>query len=144
MHMKTIRLLMLSVVLINLSACSSMSGNVIPPSGPTMETVYENMGKVSKNHQKDQTAEEEDENKELTDQDQQKMIKAFRQNNVESGLKAHGVYGLKDFHRLPNPELTLYLYPHFAGKEQLPVPGYFTVFNVYPQSYYVLLSDTER
>jgi conjugative transfer region lipoprotein (TIGR03751 family) len=46
------------------------------------------------------------------------------------------MYGLKDFHQLPNPELKLYLYPHFAGKEQLPVPGYFTVFSVYERDYF--------
>jgi conjugative transfer region lipoprotein (TIGR03751 family) len=43
---------------------------------------------------------------------------------------------LKDFQVLPNPAIPLYVYPHFAGSEQLPIPGYYTVFGLYQRDYY--------
>jgi conjugative transfer region lipoprotein (TIGR03751 family) len=42
------------------------------------------------------------------------------------------------FHRLPNPDLVLYVFPHLAGSEQAPVPGYSTVFPFYRQVHYAL------
>jgi conjugative transfer region lipoprotein (TIGR03751 family) len=42
------------------------------------------------------------------------------------------------FHKVPNPELKMYVYPHLAGKDELPVPGYYTVFNAYTQDHYML------
>ena len=42
------------------------------------------------------------------------------------------------FHRLPNPDLVLYVFPHLAGSEQAPVPGYTTVFPFYRQVHYAL------
>jgi conjugative transfer region lipoprotein (TIGR03751 family) len=42
------------------------------------------------------------------------------------------------FRRLPNPDLVLYVFPHLAGSEQSPVPGYSTVFPFYKQVHYAL------
>lgn len=42
------------------------------------------------------------------------------------------------FPRLPNPDLVLYVFPHLAGSEQAPVPGYTTVFPFYRQVHYAL------
>ena len=42
------------------------------------------------------------------------------------------------FPRLPNPDLVLYVFPHLAGSEQAPVPGYSTVFPFYRQVHYAL------
>src|SRR3546814_20330157 len=35
----------------------------------------------------------------------------------------------RQFHRLPNPDLVMYVYPHLAGSDTVPVPGYTTVFS---------------
>ena len=43
------------------------------------------------------------------------------------------------FPRLPNPDLVMYVYPHLAGSpegEQVPVPGYSTVFPLYERVQY--------
>lgn len=42
------------------------------------------------------------------------------------------------FHRLPNPDLVMYVFPHLAGSEPVPVPGYSTVFPFYRQVQYAL------
>ena len=40
------------------------------------------------------------------------------------------------FARLANPVLILYVYPHLAEAERVPVPGYFTVFPLYERTEY--------
>ncbi|EHS7327150.1 TIGR03751 family conjugal transfer lipoprotein [Salmonella enterica] len=40
--------------------------------------------------------------------------------------------------RLPNPDLEMYILPHLAGSEGVPVPGYTTVFPFYNRVQYAL------
>lgn len=42
------------------------------------------------------------------------------------------------FKRLPNPDLEMYIFPHLAGSEGVPVPGYSTVFPFYNRVQYAL------
>lgn len=44
----------------------------------------------------------------------------------------------RQFHRLPNPDLVLYVFPHLAGSDPVPVPGYSTVFPLYQRVQYAL------
>ena len=50
----------------------------------------------------------------------------------------------REFKKLPNPELSMYVYPHVAGKEQLPIPGYETVLSAYTEEHYVLPNEMIR
>lgn len=43
----------------------------------------------------------------------------------------------RDFHKVPNPRITAYVYPHLNDGE-IPVPGYFTVFDLYERNHYAL------
>lgn len=100
-----------------LSACSHLSGNVVPETGPTMEQVYDSENQYQFNEKYPYL----------------KPISSIRANAVST-----------EFHKLPNPELKMYVYPHLAGKEQLPIPGYITVFNSYTQDHYALTNETAR
>ena len=42
------------------------------------------------------------------------------------------------FPRLPNPTLVMYVFPHLAGSERVPVPGYATTFTLYERVEYAL------
>ena len=42
------------------------------------------------------------------------------------------------FVRLPNPDLIMYVFPHLATDEEVPVPGYSTVFPMYERVIYAL------
>lgn len=42
------------------------------------------------------------------------------------------------FHRLPNPDLAMYVFPHLAGTDPAPVPGYTTVFPLYHRAQYAM------
>ncbi|HHK4245191.1 TPA: TIGR03751 family conjugal transfer lipoprotein [Pseudomonas aeruginosa] len=44
----------------------------------------------------------------------------------------------RQFHRLPNPDLLMYVFPHLAGSDPVPVPGYTTLFPLYPRVQYAL------
>jgi len=42
------------------------------------------------------------------------------------------------FQRLPNPDLVMYVFPHLAGTDPVPIPGYSTVFPLYQRVQYAL------
>ncbi|AOK17080.1 conjugal transfer protein [Burkholderia cepacia] len=42
------------------------------------------------------------------------------------------------FHRLPNPDMVMYVFPHLAGTHPTPVPGYSTVFPFYERVHYTM------
>jgi len=44
----------------------------------------------------------------------------------------------RQFQRLPNPDLIMYVFPHLTGTEAVPVPGYTTVFPLYQRVQYAL------
>lgn len=44
----------------------------------------------------------------------------------------------RQFQRLPNPDLVMYVFPHLAGTDPVPVPGYTTVFPLYQRVQYAL------
>jgi conjugative transfer region lipoprotein (TIGR03751 family) len=47
----------------------------------------------------------------------------------------------RHFHRLPNPDLVMYVFPHLAGSDPVPVPGYTTVFPLHQRVQYALPSE---
>ncbi|RUS67409.1 hypothetical protein CUZ56_01354 [Saezia sanguinis] len=42
------------------------------------------------------------------------------------------------FQRLPNPDLVMYIFPHLAGSDPVPVPGYSTIFPLYQRVQYAM------
>ena len=44
----------------------------------------------------------------------------------------------RHFPRLPNPTLVMYVFPHLAGPERVPIPGYATTFPLYRHTEYAL------
>jgi len=45
------------------------------------------------------------------------------------------------FPLLPNPTITIYVYPHLSTKHRAPVPGYTTAINLYERDEYALPSE---
>lgn len=48
------------------------------------------------------------------------------------------------FARLPNPDLVMYVFPHLAGSDPVPIPGYSTVFSLYARPQYAMPGETAR
>jgi conjugative transfer region lipoprotein (TIGR03751 family) len=111
-------MLTLALSSISLTACSSMSGNVVPEKGPTMEQVYDSM--------------------EPTEPPKPMSYKLKTQSIVPLTVSDN------TFQKLPNPELKMYVYPHLAGNDEVPIPGYYTAFNAYTQDHYALANETIR
>ncbi|WP_458729670.1 TIGR03751 family conjugal transfer lipoprotein [Pseudomonas brenneri] len=44
----------------------------------------------------------------------------------------------RQFQRLPNPDLMMYVFPHLSGTDPVPVPGYTTVFPLYQRVQYAM------
>lgn len=44
----------------------------------------------------------------------------------------------RQFYRLPNPDMVMYVFPHLAGTDPVPVPGYSTVFPFYQRVQYAM------
>lgn len=44
----------------------------------------------------------------------------------------------RQFHRLPNPDLVMYVFPHLSGTDPAPIPGYTTVFPLYRRVQYAM------
>lgn len=44
----------------------------------------------------------------------------------------------EQFKRLPDPDLLMYVFPHVAGRDSVPVPGYSTVFPFYTSVHYAM------
>lgn len=137
--MRIIVLLMLIAVSINLTACSSLSGNVIPQKGPSMEQIYDSMGEPSvqlkNNNQTDKNH--------LTEM-RQDASNTFTVRALPLSDNVYANADKSEFHKLPNPELQLYIYPHVAGQDEVPIPGYFTAFDAYERNYYALPYENAR
>jgi conjugative transfer region lipoprotein (TIGR03751 family) len=50
----------------------------------------------------------------------------------------------RHFPRLPNPTLVMYVFPHLAGDERVPIPGYATTFTLYRYTEYALPGETNN
>ncbi|MFV1849161.1 MAG: TIGR03751 family conjugal transfer lipoprotein [Thalassospira sp.] len=46
------------------------------------------------------------------------------------------------FPRLPNPDIGIYIYPHLATKQEVPIPGYATVIPLYQKVQYALPGES--
>ncbi len=107
-----------------------MSGNVVPKSGPAMEKVYDSMGNQDRANDSDKSAKS-------NNLDSKQNLKKFRQDNIAIQNDFPVSNNSHGFYKIPNPELRMYVYPHLGGRDQIPVPGYTTEFNVYERNYYM-------
>jgi conjugative transfer region lipoprotein (TIGR03751 family) len=120
-HLKIILAITLTSLL---SACTS---NVIPKSGPSMEQVYD-----SYSHERAHGYSTSSKRKILPQRlAGQSTFKGYVEPDSAD----------TEFHKLPNPELTMYVFPHFAAADQVPIPGYPTKFSAYEHDHYVLQNE---
>ena len=118
---------LLPIVLISLSACAGSKDTILPPDGASMKTIY---------------------TEHFNDIGMRDAMSVRKQLNARP-LKAEAAdlegytrdaFNELDAHfpRLPNPTLVMYVFPHLAGAERVPVPGYATTFPLYRQVEYAL------
>lgn len=132
--MRIALILMLVAALINLVGCSSVRGNVVPKSGPTMEQVYDGDGNYDSVYSNNNSVpRRENINR------RQVNHSRMQSSSLAENVSANSV--TKEFRKVTNPELKMYIFPHLAGQDEIPVPGYYTAFNVYDRDYYALANE---
>ena len=105
--------------------CAGTKDAVLPQAGPTIQAIYAQHARETGAH------------------DPQAVRAAPGSRPVDGGA-LHGytreAYNEIDtlFPRLANPDLVMYVFPHLAGDERVPVPGYVTAFPMYERVEYAL------
>ena len=110
-----------------LAGCVSSKESVLPQDGPSMKAIYdahfETMGA--------------DDGLAV-----RRELGARRLGNDGADLAGYSRTAYSElemlFPRLPNPTLVMYVFPHLAGAERVPVPGYATTFALYERVEYAL------
>lgn len=127
MHKPSILFIVLGWISLVLGGCASTKNAVLPQDGPSMQTIYQQ-------HIQEMGA-----------RDPLVLREALGERPVvDAAGSLHGytreAYDEIDviFPRLPNPTLVMYLFPHLAGEESAPVPGYVTTFPLYERIEYAL------
>lgn len=131
MHNPLILITALGSISLVLAGCANTKEAVLPQDGPSMKTIYEQHIQETGAH------------------DSLAMRGALKDRVLIDGDgdgdgTLHGY--TRDasneidtiFPRLPNPNLVMYIFPHLAGEEQVPVPGYVTTFPMYERIEYAL------
>lgn len=117
----------LGLISLVLSGCASTKDAVLPQDGPPMKAIYEQH--IQKLGARDPLViRHELGNRSIVDGDGS-LHGYTREANNEIDTT---------FPRLPNPSLVMYVFPHLAGDEQVPVPGYVTTFPMYERVEYAL------
>ena len=115
----------LGLISLVLGGCANTKDAVLPQDGPSMKTIYEQ-------HMRESGA-----------NDPMAVRQALGNRPVIDGAlhsytrDAHNEIDTT-FPRLPNPSLVMYVFPHLAGDEGVPVPGYVTTFPMYDRAEYAL------
>ncbi len=115
------------VLALTLTGCASTKETVLPQDGPSMKAIYD--GHLE----------------ELGARDPQALRGELNGRPLAPGTPSLEGYTREayneletTFPRLPNPTLVMYIFPHLASDERVPVPGYVTSFPMYERVEYAL------
>ena len=127
MHSRLRPLVTIAWISLALGGCASTKESVLPQDGPSMKAIYdahfEGMGADDPYVLRRELG-----TRPLGDDD---VDLAGYSRTAHTELETI-------FPRLPNPTLVMYVFPHLAGSERVPVPGYATTFTLYERVEYAL------
>lgn len=112
------------------SGCSTSKDELLPHGDNTMMDVWDQGASGSGNSTR---------SRQLLDarQDLRRPLEAGEIDNAKFTRTAQNeIYS--QFKRLPNPDLVMYVFPHLAGSDPAPIPGYTTVFPLYQRVQYAM------
>lgn len=135
LHNQTLLIVCLISGLAALVGCSTTTRSVLPEKGATMTQIYQ------------QKMHESDEQTEGLEAARDKANAGWLgdANTSQYGYTRTSSNELKNlFPKLPNPTVVMYVYPHLAGSDEAPVPGYSTAFTLYKQDHYALPGELAK
>lgn len=111
------------------SACSTTKGELLPHGDRTMMDVWDQGSSCSSSSSSRQLLDAR--------QDLRRPLETRETDNTRFTRTAQNeIYS--QFKRLPNPDLVMYVFPHLAGSDPAPIPGYTTVFPLYQRVQYAM------
>ncbi|MCC4595427.1 TIGR03751 family conjugal transfer lipoprotein [Xanthomonas campestris pv. phormiicola] len=123
-------------VAVLLGSCSTSKEKLLPHDGRTMQDVWDT--ETGGSARGGQTG------RQLLDA-RQSLRRPLTDKDVSAAPAVNASYTRtaqneidRQFHRLPNPDLAMYVFPHLAGSDPAPVPGYTTVFPLYQRVQYAM------
>ena len=127
MHSRLRPIVIIGWISLALGGCASTKESVLPQDGPSMKAIYdthfEGMGADDPYVLRRELG-----TRPLGDDD---VDLAGYSRTAHTELETI-------FPMLPNPTLVMYVFPHLAGSERVPVPGYATTFTLYERVEYAL------
>lgn len=136
------RLVGISLVVVLLTGCATSKEELMPTNGKTMQQLWEQgsvQGKASAAGGLGRQAVEAARETLRRPIDATAMAAENTRYTRDAANEIHS-----QFSRLPNPDLVMFIYPHLAGGEAVPVPGYSTVFPLYTKPHYAMPGEGAR
>lgn len=115
------------------SACSTNKDELLPHGDRTMMDVWDQGSSGSSSSSSRQLL---DARQDLRRPLQPNQAGALDDNAKFTRTAQNEIYS--QFKRLPNPDLVMYVFPHLAGSDPAPIPGYTTVFPLYQRVQYAM------
>ncbi len=119
-------------VVVSVAGCAAPASQVLKTDGPLMEDLY----RQGYDHSSP------DAMKYSAQQSMAYQNSLYPQYEVYTRDAANEINQL--FPQHDNPTITIYVYPHLATKNNMPVPGYTTVMQLYTSNQYALPSEQAR
>ncbi|MGR0116409.1 TIGR03751 family conjugal transfer lipoprotein [Ralstonia pseudosolanacearum] len=124
------------LALVTLSGCATNKDALLPRGDSTMLDIW--------NQETGGSANRGQSGQQLLDA-RQNLRRPMTSTDLQNAPAANAAYTRtasneidRQFHRLPNPDLVMYVFPHLAGTDPAPVPGYTTVFPLYQRVQYAM------
>ena len=136
MHSNWIKPLLLVAALALLAGCATSKEKLMPHGGRTMQDIWHHEageGGSGLQSRRQLLDARQSLRRPLTDADMQMPLEQQARYTRTAANEIH-----RQFHRLPNPDLVMYVFPHLAGTDPVPVPGYSTVFPLYQRVQYAM------
>lgn len=125
----------LLLLVVGLSGCATSKDKLLAHDGTTMVDIWNQQSSGQRGAQA---------NRELLDA-RQALRRPLIEPERSAAIATNATYSrtarteiYRQFQRVPNPDLVMYVFPHLAGSERVPVPGYSTVFPMHSRIEYAL------
>ena len=126
-----------------LSGCATSKDELMPSNGMTMQQLWEQGSRVDGDGHRTGSP-----GQHVVDAARSALRRPLGDDEMRGQQESYTRNAANEIHsqfsRLPNPDLVMFVYPHLAGGESVPVPGYSTVFPLYNKAPYAMPGEGAR
>ena len=126
-----------------LSGCATSKDELMPTNGMTMQELWEQGSRIDGGGHRTGSP-----GQRAVDAARSALRRPLEDDEMRGQQESYTRNAANEIHsqfsRLPNPDLVMFVYPHLAGGESVPVPGYSTVFPLYNKAPYAMPGEGAR